>query len=94
LYRQDLTSSDVAELGFVVERVWSPDTLSLPLPSAPPSDTCALLHLEVCHMNFLILTHEQLIYLTALLVLLTIGSASLAQKIRDALYPYFAIADR
>jgi ribosomal protein S12 methylthiotransferase accessory factor len=37
LYRLDLTTSDVAGLGFVVERVWSPHTLSLPLPSAPPS---------------------------------------------------------
>jgi len=36
LYRWDLTPSDVAELGLVVERVWSPDTIGLPLPSAPP----------------------------------------------------------
>jgi len=35
LYRLDLTTPDVADLGFFVERVWSPDTLSLPLPSAP-----------------------------------------------------------
>lgn len=35
LYRWDLTPSDVASLGLVVERVWSPATLSLPLPSAP-----------------------------------------------------------
>jgi thiazole/oxazole-forming peptide maturase SagD family component len=37
LYRLELTTSDIAELGLVVERVWSPDTLSLPLPSAPPT---------------------------------------------------------
>jgi thiazole/oxazole-forming peptide maturase SagD family component len=33
----DLTTPDVRELGFVAVRVWSPDTLSLPLPSAPPA---------------------------------------------------------
>jgi thiazole/oxazole-forming peptide maturase SagD family component len=32
----DLTSADVRELGFCVVRVWTPDLLSLPLPSAPP----------------------------------------------------------
>jgi thiazole/oxazole-forming peptide maturase SagD family component len=32
----DLTTQDIADLGFHVARVWSPDTLSLPLPSAPP----------------------------------------------------------
>ena len=32
----DLTTRDVADLGFNAVRVWSPDTLSLPLPSAPP----------------------------------------------------------
>jgi hypothetical protein len=32
----NLTTPDVAELGFCAVRVWSPDTLSLPLPSAPP----------------------------------------------------------
>jgi thiazole/oxazole-forming peptide maturase SagD family component len=31
----DLTTPDVADLGFTALRVWSPDTLSLPLPSAP-----------------------------------------------------------
>jgi len=36
LNRWDLTAPDVGELGFAVERVWSPDTLGLPLPSAPP----------------------------------------------------------
>jgi hypothetical protein len=33
----DLTTPDLADLGFVVVRVWSPDTLSLALPSAPPT---------------------------------------------------------
>ena len=33
----DLTTEDVRRLGFVTLRVWSPDTLSLPLPSAPPA---------------------------------------------------------
>jgi len=37
VYQQDLTTPDIAELGFVVERVWSPDTLSLCMPSAPPA---------------------------------------------------------
>jgi thiazole/oxazole-forming peptide maturase SagD family component len=32
----DLTTQDAAQLGFVTCRVWSPDTLSLCLPSAPP----------------------------------------------------------
>jgi thiazole/oxazole-forming peptide maturase SagD family component len=32
----DLTTADVRELGFCVVRLWSPDLLSLPLPSAPP----------------------------------------------------------
>jgi thiazole/oxazole-forming peptide maturase SagD family component len=32
----DLTTCDVRDLGFAVVRVWSPDTLSLSLPSAPP----------------------------------------------------------
>ncbi|MBA3812424.1 MAG: YcaO-like family protein [Caulobacteraceae bacterium] len=32
----DLTTPDVADLGFAALRVWSPDTLCLPLPSAPP----------------------------------------------------------
>lgn len=36
LYRWDLTPSDIAELGLVVERVWSPDMINLSLPSAPP----------------------------------------------------------
>jgi hypothetical protein len=31
----DLTCVEAADLGFVVPRVWSPDTLSLCLPSAP-----------------------------------------------------------
>lgn len=33
----DLTTPDIRELGFTALRVWSPDTLSLPLPSAPPA---------------------------------------------------------
>jgi len=33
----DLTTPDVADLGFTALRVWSPDTLSLPLPSAAES---------------------------------------------------------
>ncbi|RKT11326.1 thiazole/oxazole-forming peptide maturase SagD family component [Streptomyces sp. 1114.5] len=37
LYWNDLTSPDIRDLGFTVMRVWSPDTLSLPLPSAPPA---------------------------------------------------------
>jgi hypothetical protein len=32
----DLTTIDVQALGFRVVRLWSPDLLSLPLPSAPP----------------------------------------------------------
>jgi thiazole/oxazole-forming peptide maturase SagD family component len=32
----DLTTSDIKELRFIAVRVWSPDTLSLCLPSAPP----------------------------------------------------------
>ncbi|MGH4031852.1 YcaO-like family protein [Actinomycetota bacterium Odt1-20B] len=35
LYGADLTTVDTAELGFVVPRFWSPDLLTLPLPSAP-----------------------------------------------------------
>jgi hypothetical protein len=37
LYWSDLSTPDIKELGFTVMRVWSPDTLSLPLPSAPPA---------------------------------------------------------
>jgi len=33
----DLTTSDIRDLGFVAHRVWSPDTLPLALPSAPPT---------------------------------------------------------
>lgn len=36
LYVMDLTPADVAKLGFTVTRAWSPDTISLSLPSAPP----------------------------------------------------------
>jgi thiazole/oxazole-forming peptide maturase SagD family component len=32
----DLTTSDIKALGFCVTRVWSPDTISLSFPSAPP----------------------------------------------------------
>jgi thiazole/oxazole-forming peptide maturase SagD family component len=32
----DLTTQDIRDLGFWVIRVWSPDTLSLSLPSCPP----------------------------------------------------------
>ena len=32
----DLTTTDIHDLGFCVVRVWSPDTISLSLPSAPP----------------------------------------------------------
>jgi len=32
----DLTTADIRALGFTVARVWSPDTISLCLPSAPP----------------------------------------------------------
>ncbi|GAA2786909.1 YcaO-like family protein [Crossiella cryophila] len=35
LYHADLTTVDIRQLGFRVSRVWSPDTLSLPLPGAP-----------------------------------------------------------
>ncbi|HMJ97061.1 MAG TPA: YcaO-like family protein [Thermoleophilaceae bacterium] len=38
----DLTTDDVRDLGFRVARMWSPDTLALSLPSAPP----------VCHPRF------------------------------------------
>ncbi|WP_269859375.1 YcaO-like family protein [Streptomyces sp. RPT161] len=37
LFWADLTTADIRQLGFTVMRVWSPDTLSLPLPSAPPA---------------------------------------------------------
>ncbi|MGW1075716.1 YcaO-like family protein [Streptomyces sp. NPDC002537] len=37
LYWSDLTSPDIRQLGFTAVRVWSPDTLSLPFPSAPPA---------------------------------------------------------
>ncbi|GAA2446880.1 YcaO-like family protein [Actinomadura vinacea] len=33
----DLSTRDARQLGFTVARVWSPDTLSLCLPSAPPA---------------------------------------------------------
>jgi hypothetical protein len=36
LYFLDMTTDDIAALGFVAVRLWSPDTLSLCLPSAPP----------------------------------------------------------
>jgi thiazole/oxazole-forming peptide maturase SagD family component len=36
LFFIDLTTNDIKDLGFVVVRVWSPDTISLSLPSAPP----------------------------------------------------------
>jgi hypothetical protein len=32
----DLSTADVRALGFRVVRLWSPDLLALPLPSAPP----------------------------------------------------------
>ncbi|GGK75160.1 hypothetical protein Sme01_50780 [Sphaerisporangium melleum] len=35
LYAADFTTVDVADLGFVVARFWSPDLVTLPLPSAP-----------------------------------------------------------
>ncbi|MFF5207634.1 YcaO-like family protein [Streptosporangium sp. NPDC000396] len=35
LYAADLTTVDVADLGFVVARFWCPDLVTLPLPSAP-----------------------------------------------------------
>ena len=37
LYRWDLTPCDIADLGLAIERVWSPDTISLSMPSAPPA---------------------------------------------------------
>jgi hypothetical protein len=37
LYWGNLTTPDIASLGFAVMRVWSPDTLSLSLPGAPES---------------------------------------------------------
>lgn len=36
LYCMDLTTRDLEQLGFCSCRAWSPDTLSLSLPSAPP----------------------------------------------------------
>jgi thiazole/oxazole-forming peptide maturase SagD family component len=33
----DLTTTDIRDLGFCVIRVWSPDTICLSLPSAPPA---------------------------------------------------------
>ncbi len=33
----NLTTTDIRDLGFYVVRVWSPDTISLCLPSAPPA---------------------------------------------------------
>lgn len=36
LYELDLTTPDVADLGLVTIRLWSPDLLALALPSAPP----------------------------------------------------------
>jgi ribosomal protein S12 methylthiotransferase accessory factor len=38
LYWLDLTTPDIYDLGLVVARAWSPDTLSLCMPSAPPSE--------------------------------------------------------
>lgn len=37
LLGMDLTTSDVADLGFTVVRVWSPDLLGMCLPGVPPS---------------------------------------------------------
>jgi ribosomal protein S12 methylthiotransferase accessory factor len=37
LFWADITARDIRDLGFTVIRVWSPDTISLPLPSAPPA---------------------------------------------------------
>jgi thiazole/oxazole-forming peptide maturase SagD family component len=34
----DLTTDDIQQLGFTALRVWSPDTISLSLPSAPPAN--------------------------------------------------------
>ena len=42
LFYLDMTASEAKTLGFSVARVWSPDTLSLCLPSAPP----------ITHMRF------------------------------------------
>ena len=36
LFELDLTTPDVAELGLMTVRLWSPDLLALALPSAPP----------------------------------------------------------
>jgi hypothetical protein len=36
LVELDLTTPDIYDLGFVAVRIWSPDLLSIPLPSAPP----------------------------------------------------------
>ena len=36
LFEVDLTTPDVAQLGLVTVRLWSPDLLALALPSAPP----------------------------------------------------------
>jgi thiazole/oxazole-forming peptide maturase SagD family component len=36
LFELDLTTADVADLGLVTVRLWSPDLLALALPSAPP----------------------------------------------------------
>jgi thiazole/oxazole-forming peptide maturase SagD family component len=36
LLELDLTTEDIRELGFITLRVWSPDLLSIPLPSTPP----------------------------------------------------------
>ncbi|MDT7787707.1 MAG: hypothetical protein QOF58_6126 [Pseudonocardiales bacterium] len=37
LFWADLTAPDIRDLGFTAMRLWSPDTISLPLPSAPPA---------------------------------------------------------
>ncbi|GHF37418.1 MULTISPECIES: YcaO-like family protein [Streptomyces] len=37
LYHADLTTVDIRQLGFAAHRVWSPDTLSLCFPGAPPA---------------------------------------------------------
>ncbi|MFC0849821.1 YcaO-like family protein [Streptomyces noboritoensis] len=37
LYWFDLTAPDIRQLGFTAVRVWSPDMLTLPFPSAPPA---------------------------------------------------------
>ena len=36
VYHADFTTPDVRQLGLSVQRVWSPDLIALPLPSAPP----------------------------------------------------------